>query len=128
MPKTVRTLDELIDTANRETKGIQVMSPEEQRAWIAAQPFIPPNIPVGGGSFIFTTKEGLAALREFGERWRLEKPERQRLLGGDKAMDLAVQAYGELLKRAKETLYLPQIDSKAVLREDCLRNNSQRHE
>ena len=49
--------------------------------------------------------EGFAALQEFGRRWRKENSERQRLIEENKAEELAVLAYGELLKRANENYY-----------------------
>ena len=67
MPRALRKLDDLIETINRGIEEIRNMFPEERRVWMKAHPLVPPNIPLGGGgSFIFTTAEGFAALQEFG--------------------------------------------------------------
>jgi hypothetical protein len=74
------------------------MSSEQRRDWMKEYALVPPNIPLGGsGSFIFTTAEGLAALHEFGRRWRNENPQRQRILGEDKA--LARHFEGQTVRR-----------------------------
>jgi hypothetical protein len=71
----------------------------------------------GGGSFIFMTAEGFAALQEFGRRWRKENSERQRLIGENKAEELAVLAHGELLKRANENYYPEDTGLKVAFKE-----------
>ena len=97
MAKIPRSLEKLIEFANLEVNKIQAMSAEDRSKWTRAQPLLPPSIPVGDGRVVYTTKEGLAALHEYGHRWRDNDDERKRLLGAKKAEELAVRAYGRLI-------------------------------
>ena len=113
----LRNLDDLIETINRGIIDVKNMSSEQRRDWMKEYQLVPPNIPLGSGSFIFTTAEGLAALHEFGRRWRNENPQRQRILGEDKAAELAVLTYGELLKRENENYYRGDTNLKVAFKE-----------
>jgi hypothetical protein len=92
------SLDKLLERAVNGLDEIQSKTRDEMRSWLRSLPFIPPMISMPGGGVRFITKDGLGALHEFGRRWRREDQNRRRLIGEEAAAQLAVSAFGEMLR------------------------------
>ena len=92
-----KTLDELLEIATDAVRDLQNYDKDRMAAWLSKQRGFPPLIPLGDGRHVSTTPEGLAALREFGRRWRMSDKSTKAAIREAEAEKLAIGAFGKLL-------------------------------
>ena len=98
-----QSYDDLIGTALDAVQELQRKTREELRQWAQQYRPFPPTIPNSGDRLIFVTPEGYSALRKFGRTWHASDLQRSKLLSRTAAEQLALQAFGELLRNSTNT-------------------------
>lgn len=61
---------QLVETAVNEIEKLQAFDEASRAAYLKTTGIVPPNVPVGGGKFVLTTREGLKAVHELASAWR----------------------------------------------------------
>ncbi len=94
-----KTCADLLAKALNEIINVQNLNDAETKQYINNNGPIPPNVPLGDGHMVCTTADGLRAIYAFGEQWRLESPERRRIIKKKDVCSLAVGVLGEVLRK-----------------------------
>ncbi len=88
---------DLIATAITAINTLQRMSADERVKFLRDNSPIPPNVSLGDGNHILTTKDGLQAIYDIGIKWRAENSDRKEKITLKRMSQISDEVFGDAL-------------------------------
>jgi hypothetical protein len=85
---------QLLETALKEIEKLQAYDEASRAAYLKTTEIVPPNVPVGNGYFVLTTREGLKAIHDLADTWRAGSTNAKHGLTPAAAVDWMLHEFG----------------------------------